>query len=153
MALEWLPGLGIHTVRPTTILGNAGTHNAFTISGGPVLITGFWGWLTVLMDATLSTLRIEHEVGNVNLCGDLAAIADDAAGTLYYWTGVQAGLLLKAEAAVGGATPAIAAAQPVAAILGDIHITNGGNQTGSVEWHITWLPLREGSVLAPAAVY
>jgi len=151
--MAYIPGLGEHLVRPTTVMGNAGAHNVWTIAGGPILITSIWGILTVLMDATLSTLRLEHSVGNVNLCGDLAAIADDAVGTVYFMTGVQAGLLLKAEAAVGGATAATAAAQSILAIAGDIECTNGGNQTGSVEWHLTYLPLSLTSTVINAAVY
>lgn len=148
-----IPGLGEHIVRPTTVMGNAGAHNVFTIAGGPILITGIWGILTVLMDATLSTLRMEHEVGDVNLSGDLAAIADDPEDTVYIITGVQADLMLKAEAAVGGAAPLDVAFAPILAIAGDIHCTNGGNQTGSVEWHMTFIALGVGVTVVPAAVY
>lgn len=147
-------GVGNHTWAAAAVaVGTAGAHNRFLIADGPILLLALWGIIkATLMDGTASTLRIEHSLGNTNICGDLAAIADDAVGTAYYIAGVQASLMVKAEAAVAG-VPAMVVANltPVVCIPGNIDITNGGDQTGTVEWHCVWAPLDPLSSLVVAA--
>lgn len=148
-------GVGTHIWRPEVALGDAGTHNLWTITAGPLLILALWGIVkTTLMDGVASTLRIEHALGNTNLCGDLAAIADDPVGTAYYLVGVQASLMLKAEPAAAG-MPDIAVANltPIPCVLGDIEVVNSGNQTGVVEWHMVYVALDPLTVVVNAAAY
>lgn len=147
-------GAGIHITRPETAMGNAGQHNIWTIAGGSIMILSIWGViLTTLMDVTLSTLRLEHSLGNVNLCGDLAAIADDPVGTVYYLEGIQASLLVKADATAGVPTTIVAGLTAIAAVAGNICCTNGGNQTGTVEWHMVYAPLDPVVSVINALVY
>lgn len=147
-------GAGIHITRPETVLGDADQHSIWTVADGSIMILSIWGViLTTLMDGTPSTLRLEHSLGNVNLCGDLAAIADDPVGTAYYLEGVQNSLLVKANATVGVPTTTVAGLTAIAAVAGDICCTNGGNQSGTVEWHLVYLPLDPAVSVINAAVY
>jgi len=149
-------GPGIHLVRPSTVLGALGQHNIWTVSGYPILILAIWGIVVdVAMDATASTLAIDHSVGPTALCGDLAAIASDPIGTVYYMEGVQATLLQKAENGDGTGVPTTAAAQltPIPFTAGDIECGNSGNQAGGIEWHLVYRPLGPLSMVINAAVY
>ncbi|GAG11594.1 unnamed protein product, partial [marine sediment metagenome] len=72
--------------------------------------------------------------------------------TVYYITGVQASLLLKAELGTTG-IPNIAVANmtPIPAYAGDIDAVVGTNtNTGEVEWHLVYRALSAVSTVANA---
>lgn len=148
-------GVGTHIWRPEVALGAAAPHNLWTITAGPLLVLALWGIIkTTAMDGTGSTLRIEHSLGNINLCADLAAIANDPIGTMYYLCGVQASNMVKAEPAAAGApNMSVAVLTPILCVPGDIEVTPGGAQTGVVEWHLVYAPLDPLTVVVNAAAY
>ena len=143
-----LMGLGIWASRVTTVLGAAGAHTIFTIAGGPIIICGIYGIVTILMDGTASTLRLEHSVGNTNLCADLAAIANDPVGTVYTMSGIITDPMVKAEPGTTGCVNAANPATPVVAVAGNIQVTNGGDRlTASIQWNMFYLPLDPAVVI------
>ncbi len=147
-------GVGNHTWAAATAVGNVASWSRFTIADGPVLVLALWGIIkTTPMDGTAATLALAHSVGPVAICGDLAAIAADPAGTLYIVNGVSASLMQKSEAGVTGFTAVtVGAMTPVGMVPGDIDVVVGvGNQVGTVEWHCVWQPLDPLSTLVVAA--
>lgn len=159
--------LGVVVQRPTQVLGNpAGAdpspRDIFTIAGGAVLVTQIVGWVTTLMDATVSTLQLTHSVGNVALSAAIAAIADDAVGTAYTISGDFADLMYKAEAAVngairGGLRGGLAAggagqiiANGILMIPGNIHMVWTGDQDGAIQWTLCYVPITAGATVVPA---
>lgn len=149
-------GAGTHLWATEIALGTAAAHRRFTIAGGPILLLALWGIVkTTAMSVDAAILRIEHSLGTTNLCGDLAVIASDPVGTVYYMEGVQASLLVKGENGNGTGSPAtsVAVLTPIPLIAGDIDITVGTNpQTGVVEWHIVYKELDPLSTVV-VAVY
>lgn len=158
LALEQMTpnGPGIHLMRPSTVLGGAAQHNIWTVAGGPILILALWGIVrNVAMDATGSTLSIDHSTVPTALCGDLAEILLDPIGTVYYMEGVQASLLVKAENGDGSGCPATAVAQltPIPFTVGDIECGNDGAQDGEIEWHLVYRVLDPLATVINAAAY
>lgn len=147
-------GVGNHTWATATAVGNVGAFSRFTIAAGPVLILALWGIIkTTPMDGTAATLALQHSLGPVAICGDLAAIASDPAGTLYIVNGVSASLLQKSEAATAGFTAiTVGAMTPIGMVPGDIDVVVAvGNQVGTVEWHCVWQALDPLSTLVVGA--
>jgi hypothetical protein len=160
--MAFLPGYGVLVVRPTEVLGNpAGAspspRTIFTIAGGAVKVTLLVGRVTVLMDATPSTLRLQHSVNATFLCAALAAIADDAVETIYEISGDVADLMYKIEGAVAGAARGglhggIAAGAGVIAngmdmLPGTIQELWTGDQDGSIQWTLCYLPITQGATV------
>lgn len=158
--MAFTPGLGVKVTRAAAALGTAigSPHSIFTIAGGIVLVTNLIGRVTVVMDATASTLRFAHSVGPTNISGALAAIANDGVGTIYAISGDFADLAYKGLAGVpvrGGFSGGLAAGAGVIAngilmFTGNITYTNSGDQTGQVEWIAYYLPITDGATLVAA---
>ena len=154
--------LGVRVYRPTQVLGNpAGAdpspRDLFLIAGGVVLVTMLVGRVTVAMDATASTLRLQHSDNATFLCAALAAIADDGIETIYAISGDPADLMYKLEvgaagAGRGGMSGGLAAGAGLIAngmlmAPGNIEMLWTGDQDGSVEWILYYMPLTPGATI------
>ena len=156
--MPYLPGLGERVTRPTAVIGGIAVHDIFTIAGGIVLVTQLVGRVTILMDATLSTLTMAHSVGPTNISGALAAIANNGVGTIYTIIGAFADLMYAGVAGVpirGGFQGGLAAGAGVIAngilmFTGTITYANSGVQTGSVEWTLCYIPITVGATVVVA---
>jgi len=164
--MPYLPGFGVLVTRTAEVLGNpAGANpsprNLFRIAGGAVKVTLLVGRVTTLMDATASTLRLQHSNNTTFLCAALAAIADDDVETLYEISGDVADLMYKLEigaagAGRGGLHGGIAAGAGVIAngmdmMPGDIEELWTGDQDGAIQWTLCYLPITVGATVI--AVY
>lgn len=162
--MPYRPGLGVLVNRPTEVLGNpAGAdpspRDIFTITGF-VLMTQLVGIVTVAMDATASTLRLQHSNGPTFLSAALAAIADDGINTMYSISGDVADLMYKLElgtAAIGRGGLAgglVAGAGVIAngmlAAPGIIQELWTGDQDGSINWVLCYVPITDNGTVAIA---
>ncbi|MHB8084329.1 MAG: hypothetical protein ACYDHZ_00690 [Dehalococcoidia bacterium] len=146
--MSFIPGVGNVTIRPAAVVGPNANHNIFTVTG-MVVINYLVGQVTVVMDATASTLILSHSVGPTNLCAVLAAIANDPITTNYTITGTLANNMVKRDS---GTTVAVAGGlmTTITVPAGNIYYTNGGAQTGFIQWSIGWIPLIPGSTVVAA---
>lgn len=134
-------GPGTHIWHAEVAIGAVANHRIWTIADGAILILALWGIVktTPCNASGGTTLRLAHNLGPVNLCGDLADCASDPVGTYYYMEGIQASLLVKAEGAVGPPTTTVAKLTPIPCVPGDIDLTvTGFANTGVVEWHMVY---------------
>jgi hypothetical protein len=125
----------------------------FSIDGGAILLTGFYGYVTVA-------------IPNVSLDFDLAFDPDDggsdvALASLLIVDNIGVGNWFTLNTAAGGAlvtstdvSYGIKLATPIALDVGDIklNVAGGGaiGTTARVKWGLTWVPL--GSAATVAAV-
>lgn len=162
--MPYRPGLGVSVTRPTQVLGDPvgadpSPRDLFTITG-VVLITQLVGIVTVAMDVTASTLRLQHDDGPTFLCAALAAIASDGINTLYTISGDVADLMYKLElgaAAIGrgGFAGGIAAgagviANGMLAAPGTIEVLWTGDQDGSIQWELCYIPITDNGLVVIA---
>ena len=141
--MSYVPGLGTVVRRTPAALGNAAPHNIFTVTGAVVIKSIYGLVVTTPMDGTASTLLLSHSQGPTDLCAVVAAIANDAVGTLYTITGTLANAMVKRTVA----TVAVAGGlmTDITVFAGNIYYTNSGAQTGVVLWSIAYVPLYVGS--------
>lgn len=161
--------LGIRVIRPTQVLGDpAGAdpspRNIFTIAGGAVMVTQIVGRNTIAMDATASTLQLRHLTGAVAtvLSVAVAAIANDGINTIYTISGDFNDLMYAAVPAVAGAIrggmhgglAAGGAGQLIAngilMIPGTIQMLWTGDQDGSIEWVLFYIPITAAATIVAA---
>jgi hypothetical protein len=118
-----------------------GDDDLFTITGGPIVVTRFYGLVTSLIGNNASTVTIQHA------CTDPAAdialstavrIDTDAVGTSYYIT----------NAALGVFTPVTAGSFILPAIQLEWYLTPGKLQathqaanTGAIRWFMFYIPV------------
>jgi hypothetical protein len=128
-----------------------GDDNLFTISGGPILVTHFYGLVTTIIGNNASTCTIQHA------CTDPAAdialstavrVDTDAVGTAYYIS----------NAALGVFTPVTAGSVIVPALMlpwlltpGSLQATFSAANTGAIRWFISYIPLSQYSKVTAAA--
>ena len=128
-----------------------GDDNLFTISGGPVLATHFYGIVATIIGNNASTCTIQHA------CTDPAAdialstavrVDTDAVGTTYYID----------NTALGVFTPVTAGSVIIPALMlpwlltpGSLQATFSAANTGKIRWFIVFKPLSQLSKVVAAA--
>ena len=140
----------------------AANFNIFQITGGPVMVTGMFGWVrAVFAGANATPLPSFTPAGGVaNAFGVIAVAAAFALNTLLVWDGsltAVSGVLRATPAlghnqshdSVGTAATSNGWSTPITFIPGIISIVNGGaaDATGQVDWYITYIPLDPASQL------
>ena len=128
-----------------------GDDNLFTISGGPILVTHFYGLVTTVIGANVSTCTIQHAC--TDPAADIAlstavAITDDAVGTTYYID----------NTALGVFTPVTAGSVIIPALMlpwlltpGNLQATFSAANTGAIRWFIVYKMLSQFSKVIAAA--
>ncbi len=120
----------------------------FSIDGGAVLLTGFWGYATVAMPAAVLTfdLALDPDDGgsDVALASSLSVNAA-AAGTWWRLNATAAGALVASLNVSYGSK----LAQPIALDAGDIklNVAGGGaiGTTARVKWGLTYIPIDDAA--------
>ena len=139
------------TVEKTDGSCPLGDDDLFTISGGPVLATHFYGLVATIIGNNASTCTIQHAC--TTPAADIAlsttvAIETDAAGTSYYIS----------NAALGAFTPitagsVIQATQMLPWLLtpGTLQATFSAANTGKIRWFLSYIQLSQYSKVEAAA--
>lgn len=121
----------------------------FTITGGPILVTGFYGVVTTLIGGAANCqiqIVVTEPAGTVNLSTDVA-IDNDAAGTSYHFTVATPAVLTPVTAGAYDQDPAIRWFCPIGSIQAD----TDSAQSGVIKWYMTYKPLSPNSVVVAAA--
>ena len=129
----------------------AGDDDLFTISGAPILVTHFYGLVSVVIGANVATCTIQHAC--TDPAADIAlstavAITDDAVGTSYYITSAGLGVFTPVTAG-----SIIQATQMLPWILtpGTLQATFSAANTGNIRWFMFFKPLSPLSLVVVAA--
>jgi len=129
----------------------AGDDDLFTISGGPILVTHFYGLVSTLIGANVATCTIQHAC--TDPAADIAlstavAITSDAVGTTYYID----------NTALGVFTPITAGSVIIPALMlpwlltpGTLQATFSGANDGVIRWFMVFKPLSPNSLVVVAA--
>jgi hypothetical protein len=127
-----------------------GDDPIFTVAGGPVLVTHFFGLVTTVIGAVVATMQIQFDVttpaGTVNL-STAVAITDDAAGTSYSFTAATPGVLTPTTAGAFDQVPTNQWFLPI----GTMQATGSAANTGVIAWYLVYKPLSPDSVVTAAA--
>ena len=138
---------GTKVDRAGATLPQTATGTLFTVAGGRVLVTSITGEVTVATGATATNAKLVSTptVGTaVDLCAVLA-IASKEIGTLLGITGLFSDAMVGANAGAG-----VAPRNPVVVPVGAIGLNTSANNTGSIKWSITYVPLDNGASVAAA---
>jgi len=128
-----------------------GDDNLFTISGGPILVTHFYGLVTTIIGNTSATCTIQHA------CTDPAAdialstavrIDTDAVGTTYYIDGTALGVFTPVTA---GSVIVPAPMLPWLLTPGYLQATFSALNTGAIRWFIVYKMLSQFSRVVASA--
>lgn len=128
-----------------------GDDDLFTIANGPILVTHFYGLVSVVIGSNVCTCTIQHA------CADPAAditlsttvaITDDAVGTTYYID----------NTALGVFTPVTAGSVIIPALMlpwlltpGTLQATFSAANTGAIRWFMVYKMLSQFSRVEAAA--
>ena len=139
-------GLGIMVSRATATLPQTTTAPIFTITGGRVLVNLILGEVTTVIQTQTNNTQLvldpESGAANTDICGDLN-ISADIVGTMYQVMGTAAG----SSAMVDNLQQSALVAQKRVFAAGDIALTCGASNTGSVKWDIWYVPIDTGATI------
>ncbi len=143
--------LGTLVTKAAAVLPATTTSTLYTVAGGHILLTGFWGICTTVCTSTATTLSVglAPTTGTASHVGlsTATAITSSEVGT---WVGL--GATAGAALIVGGANGAGASGgfgqmgfAPIAVPLGTITLTTNATNTGAFKWYLTYVPLDTGA--------
>lgn len=127
-------------------------ESLFTVAGGNIQLLSIIGEVTTVIetqaDATKLTFNPTATGASTDLCATLD-ISADAVGTLYSVVGVVATAMKSTT--VLFVAPADNIPWPgVILAPGDIELDVADTNTGSIEWHLLYLPLEAGATVVAA---
>jgi hypothetical protein len=139
--------LGCRVDRPAEIM--AAAEVLFTVYGGDILMTGFYGEIMVAIDTVNAyTLTFDADIKNTNVYVDTvlgsasAALNGYVAGRMFYLP-VEGGALT--VTAAGGACP-IDISPPIILPPGHFDLTGTNPLTlGQVRWSMWYIPIDAGA--------
>lgn len=138
---------GTKVDRATATLPQTATGALFTVAGGRILLTSIVGEVTTVLGATATNAKLVSTPTTgtaVDLCAVLA-VASKEVGTLFGITGLFSDALVGANAGAS-VVPRNAVVVPI----GSIGLSTSANNTGSVKWSITYVPLDNGASVTAA---
>ena len=142
---------GQHVGTAAEIIAVA-TFGIFNVTGGDVLLTGFYGKVTTVIGAGASTLIVVYTPtgGAQNaMSATSASIAADPVNTIYMWDGLLAGVLMPLGAAavgVGNGYLGCWTAKPLLVGPGQMGIANAVNAlSGAIDWYAWYVPMWPGA--------
>lgn len=140
--------LGAKVDRATAVLPATTQSAIFTVAGGRVLVTSLVGEVTVIMGATVTTLKITANptVGTDVDLTTATAVTSKEVGSLISLPPISGGALTVNSAGGTNQLPNSAYLIPV----GTIDLVTSATDTGSIKWSITYLPLDDGASITAA---
>ena len=128
-----------------------GDDNLFTISGGSILVTGFYGLVATIIGNNVSTCTIQHAC--TTPAADIAlstavAIETDAVGTSYYITSAALGVFTPVTA---GSIIQATTMLPWLLTPGTLQATFSAANTGKIRWFLSYIPLSQLTRVVAAA--
>jgi len=141
--------LGITVPRAAALPPATGNSvDLFSIDGGAVLLTGFYGYVTVAIpNVSLDfDIALDPDDGGSDVAlATLLAVDNDPAGTYYQLNATAGGALVDSLNVAYGAR----LATPIALDAGDIklNVAGGGavGTTARVKWSVSYVPLDNGA--------
>ena len=140
-----------HCIEKTDGSCPNGDDNLFTVSGGPIKVTGFFGLVATIIGNNVSTCTIQHAC--TDPAADIAlstavAVETDAVGTLYYITNAALGVFTPVTAG-----SIIQATQMLPWLLtpGILQATFSAANTGKIRWFLVYQPLSTLSLVIASA--
>jgi len=140
-----------HCIEKTDGSCPNGDDNLFTISGGPIRVTGFYGIVATIIGNTNATCTIQHA------CTDPAAdialstavrIDTDAVGTFYYIDSSALGVFTPVTA---GSFIQSTTMLPWILTPGYLQATFSAVNTGKIRWFLVYQPLSALSIVVASA--
>lgn len=131
------------------------TVNLFQVSGGDVMLTSFYGKVTVLIGGGAATLILNHTPtgGAANaMCATSISIAADPVNTIYAWDGTLAGVLQPlgvAAVGVGNCVASFSVSGGVILVPGITGLAVAVVSTGVIDWILHYIPLDTDSRINP----
>lgn len=138
--------LGTQLIKASLTFPQTATENLFTVSGGSVLVTSFFGLVTVATTTDPAmTLGLAPTTGTAEAAGlaTTTALTSAEAGT---WLGLLASSG-KAGALVNGAHAGatVFSTTPFVVPPGNITWTTGASEGGAVTWYLSYVELDSGA--------
>jgi len=129
-----------------------GNDPLFTITGGPILVTGIYGIVTtVLVGAANGTLQATTTTPAATVAlSTTVAIDNDAAGTSYRFVGAT-GVLTPDTNGAKIIDPVTVKDCKFLVPIGNINFKGSAAATGVIKWYMTYKPLSPNSVVTVAA--
>jgi len=142
--------LGFAVHRASAILPATTVQTPYwTVIGGRILLTGLYGIVTVLFDATATTVKFvaNPTVGtDGDLCGASASTANKEVGALFALVGTA---LTTALATTNAASLGMAAA-PLQVGIGTIDCLTANTNVGAARWTLLYVPIDDGAYVEVA---
>jgi hypothetical protein len=119
--------------------------NLFRITGGPILVTSFYGKVTATIGAGASILQLQHTPTSTgaqeNLCAVIGAgINTDAIDTMYVITGAPGAPMVVSDQV--GVCDASMSTNLLILVPGIINMeVTVAQSTGRIDWTLHWIPL------------
>lgn len=133
--------------KTAAVPASGSSVDLFTVDGGSVLLTGFFGDVeTALVADTDLDLAFDPDDGGTDVAMATVLVADsDPTGTIYRLNTTAGGILIESLDISYNAI----LVTPIVLTLGDIKLNSagGGAGGGSIRWYATWVPLDPGAAL------
>jgi hypothetical protein len=143
--------LGSFSYRPAALPPATGVSQDIFSTTGEILVTGFFGLVTVATPNEVLTLALAHDPdggGSDVALGTALSIQNKAVGTWYGLNATAGGVLVAGVDAAYN----IALATPIALTAGDLKLTCAGGgaigATARMAWGLLWLPLSADGAVA-----
>lgn len=142
--------VGVRATKVAAVPASGASVDLFTVDGGNVLVTGFFGVVeTALVADTDLDLAFDPDDGGTDVALATVLVADsDPTGTIYALNATAGGVLLESlDVSYNGFRTL-----PITMTKGDIKLNSagGGAGGGSVRWYAFWVPLDDGATLTAA---
>ena len=151
MTVVYDKGFGTVTLEKTDGSCPLGDDDLFTIAGGPVLVTNFYGLVATIIGNNVSTCTIQHAC--TDPAADIAlstavAVQTDAVGTSYYISSAALGVFTPITA---GSVIQATTMLPWLLTPGTFQATFSAANTGKIRWFLVYTPLSQFTRVTAAA--
>ena len=143
MTVVYANGFGTVTLEKTDGSCPLGDDDLFTVAGGPVLVTNFYGVVATIIGNNVSTCTIQHAC--TDPAADIAlstavAVQTDAVGTSYYISSAATGVFTPVTA---GSVIQATTMLPWILTPGTLQATFSAANTGKIRWFLVFTPLSQ----------
>lgn len=143
--------LGLRIDRAASALPQTGSTAIYTVSGGGVIITSLLGRVVAALGATVTNLKLQHTPAG-GAATDLyanVAVASAAAGRTVTPPAAIGGALVLGAAGLNAGAP-FPGAGGLFVPAGVLAMVTDANDTGTLQWTLTYIPLDDGATVAAA---